>query len=579
MLPEYTTNQSLDVDDVEEKEKTTSRSEKFERIVEFSPEMSAYREELRKVLHTLDTVGARGLIFDTVLLVAIDDGWGFSELVEMISYELKVAFDLQHTIIYKAKEKYITDKREGSWSRQQDKIEQLSDRANRGERFAVLTYDLSDAMPQFGTPEFMQNICEIKRRAKDVVIIFRIPYVNHKTLQTYEQMFDDVMSVRTLAIPPVSVENMVTYLREKIHKMGIKTEDECDDLLEQWICQEKSEGVFRGYQTLDKMVTELFYQKALNADSEDTECDMSLVDSEDIQKMLNYPMETGDAYQLLNNLIGMAQLKKSIKEMVAQIQFQKQMEESGKEVDRPSLHMMFLGNPGTGKTTVARIIGRIFRQEGLLRKGHFIETTGNGLVIGNIQATMEHVRNLCRDSYGSILFIDEAYGMNIGHSSGNVADEILPTLVAEMENHRDDMCVILAGYKEEMEEFVKENSGLKSRIPHVLEFPNYTREELIEIFFKMIDGKFEYERELKDTVCEYFLNIPDENLNDREFSNARFVRNLYERLWGKAAYRISQSQDKRLLLKKEDMVCITEEEDFHTMVKEKNKKQIGFTFE
>jgi SpoVK/Ycf46/Vps4 family AAA+-type ATPase len=241
--------------------------------------------------------------------------------------------------------------------------------------------------------------------------------------------------------------------------------------------------------------------------------------------------------------------------------------------------MMFLGNPGTGKTTVARIIGRIFRQEGLLRKGHFIETTGNGLVIGNIQATMEHVRNLCRDSYGSILFIDEAYGMNIGHSSGNVADEILPTLVAEMENHRDDMCVILAGYKEEMEEFVKENSGLKSRIPHVLEFPNYTREELIEIFFKMIDGKFEYERELKDTVCEYFLNIPDENLNDREFSNARFVRNLYERLWGKAAYRISQSQDKRLLLKKEDMVCITEEEDFHTMVKEKNKKQIGFTFE
>ena len=163
MLPEYTTNQSLDVDDVEEKEKTTSRSEKFERIVEFSPEMSAYREELRKVLHTLDTVGARGLIFDTVLLVAIDDGWGFSELVEMISYELKEAFDLQHTIIYKAKEKYITDKREGSWSRQQDKIEQLSDRANRGERFAVLTYDLSDAMPQFGTPEFMQNIADCQR--------------------------------------------------------------------------------------------------------------------------------------------------------------------------------------------------------------------------------------------------------------------------------------------------------------------------------------------------------------------------------------------------------------------------------
>ena len=578
MLPEYTTNKSLDMDDVEEKD-TTDRSKKFERIVEFSPEMSAYREELRKVLHTLDTVGARGLIFDTVLLVAIDDGWGFSELVEMISYELKEAFDLQHTIIYKAKEKYITDKREGSWSRQQDKIEQLSDRANRGERFAVLTYDLSDAMPQFGTPEFIKNICDIKRCAKDVVIVFRIPYVNYKTLQTYEHMFDDVMSVRTLAIPPVSVENMVTYLREKIHKIGIQIGSECDDVLEQWICQEKSEGVFRGYQTLDKMVTELFYQKALHADNEDAECDMSIVVKEDIQKMLNYPVETGDAYQLLNDLVGMAQLKNSIREIVAQLKLQKQMEESGKNLERPTLHMMFLGNPGTGKTTVARIVGQILKQEGLLRKGHFIETTGNGLIIGNIQTTMEHVRNLCRDSYGSILFIDEAYGMNVGHSSGNVADEILPTLVAEMENHRDDMCVILAGYKEEMEEFAKQNSGLKSRIPHVLEFPNYTRAELIEIFFKMIDVKFEYERELKETLCDYILNIPDENLNDREFSNARFVRNLYERLWGKAAYRISQSEDKLFSLKKEDMICVMEEEDFQTMVKEKSKKQIGFTFE
>ncbi len=579
MQPEYKADELFGMDDMKDNEETNYRSKKFERIVEFSPEMSAYREELRKVLHTLDTVGARGLIFDTVLLVAIDDGWGFSELVEMISYELQEAFDLQHAIIRKTKEKYVTDKREGSWSRQQERIEQLSERANRGERFAVLTYDLSDAMPQFGTPEFIKKILDIKRRAKDVVVVFRIPYVNHKTLQTYEHMFDDVMSVRTLAIPPVSVENMVMYLREKIHKMGIHIGSECDDVLEQWICQEKSEGVFHGYQTLDKMVTELFYQKALNADNEDTECDMSLVVKEDIQKMLNYPVETGDAYQLLNDLIGMVQLKNSIREIVAQLKLQKQMEEKGKNVERPTLHMMFVGNPGTGKTTVARIIGRIFKQEGLLQKGHFIETTGNGLIVGNVQSTMENMRNLCRDSYGSILFIDEAYGINIGHSSGNVSDEILPTLVAEMENHRDDMCVILAGYKDEMEQFVKQNSGLKSRIPHVLEFPNYTREELIAIFFKMLEGKFEYESDLKEALHDYILNIPDENLNDREFSNARFIRNLYERLWGKAAYRISQSEDKLLLLKKEDMVCVVEEEDFQTMVNEKNKKRMGFTFE
>ncbi|MBQ2923703.1 MAG: AAA family ATPase [Tyzzerella sp.] len=552
-------------------------TEKFDRIVEFSPEMSAYRKELKKALEGLDRIGAQGLIFDKVLLVSIDEGWGYSELVEMISYELKVAFDLEHRPIEKEEESYITDKREESWRRQYDRIENIGNKARHGSKFAILTYDLTTVGSELGTPEFMRRICDIKEHTKDTLLIFRVPYMSQKALTAYEQAFDDALAVRVLSVPPVSVENMVIYVREKLQSVGVSIDSGCDDLLEQWICQEKSDGVFRGYQTLDKMVTEILYQKAISVnEGELLDCSMEYVGKADIQNMLDNPLVAENAYELLDELIGMTQLKTSIREVVAQIKLQRELKEEGKDVEEPSLHMLFLGNPGTGKTTVARIIGKIFKQENLLRKGHFIEMRGSSFVVGNVNTTMEKVRSTCRDSYGSVLFIDEAYGMSVGHSNGNVTDEILPILVAEMENHRDEMCVIFAGYKEEMENFLKANSGLKSRIPHVLEFPNYTRDELMEIFFKMVEGRFEYEEELKDTLQDYIQNIPDTSFQTKEFSNARFIRNLYERLWGKAAYRISQSGEKEIVLKKEDMLCVVQEEDFQTMVTEKNRKQIGF---
>ena len=552
-------------------------TEKFDRIVEFSPEMSAYRKELKKALEGLDRIGAQGLIFDKVLLVSIDEGWGYSELVEMISYELKVAFDLEHRPIEKEEESYITDKREESWRRQYDRIENIGNKARHGSKFAILTYDLTTVGSELGTPEFMRRLCDIKEHTKDTLLIFRVPYMSQKALTAYEQAFDDALAVRVLSVPPVSVENMVIYVREKLQSVGTSIDSGCDDLLEQWICQEKSDGVFRGYQTLDKMVTEILYQKAISVnEGELLDCSMEYVGKADIQNMLDDPLVAENAYELLDELIGMTQLKTSIREVVAQIKLQRELKEEGKDVEEPSLHMLFLGNPGTGKTTVARIIGKIFKQENLLRKGHFIEMRGSSFVVGNVNTTMEKVRSTCRDSYGSVLFIDEAYGMSVGHSNGNVTDEILPILVAEMENHRDEMCVIFAGYKEEMEHFLKANSGLKSRIPHVLEFPNYTRDELMEIFFKMVEGRFEYEEELKDTLQDYIQNIPDTSFQTKEFSNARFIRNLYERLWGKAAYRISQSGEKEIVLKKEDMLCVIQEEDFQTMVTEKNRKQIGF---
>ena len=140
--------------------------------------------------------------------------------------------------------------------------------------------------------------------------------------------------------------------------------------------------------------------------------------------------------------------------------------------------------------------------------------------------------------------------------------------------------MIFAGYDEEMKEFLKSNSGLDGRISHTFVFPNYSREELVEIFFHMIKDKFEYEEGFRDVVKEYMQSITDEALSSREFSNARFVRNLFERVWAKTAYRASFTDDKSMILKKEDFKAAIEEADFQEVMSEKKaEKRIGFVAE
>ncbi|MBO7666285.1 MAG: AAA family ATPase, partial [Clostridia bacterium] len=156
------------------------------------------------------------------------------------------------------------------------------------------------------------------------------------------------------------------------------------------------------------------------------------------------------------------------------------------KVDRPCIHMRFVGSPGTGKTTVARIIGQIFREEGILRKGAFMEYSARSLCAEYVGQTAVRTAAICRDAYGSVLFIDEAYALYDGsRSSNDYGREALTTLISEMENHRDDMLVIMAGYTDDMETLMQGNAGVRSRMPFMIEFPNYTRTQLYEIFMLM----------------------------------------------------------------------------------------------
>ena len=285
-----------------------------------------------------------------------------------------------------------------------------------------------------------------------------------------------------------------------------------------------------------------------------------------------------DPAEELARMIGMREVERRLKEVIVQIKTQRALAAKGKKVERPVIHMLFTGSPGTGKTTVARIAARMMRQAGILRKGHLVEVRGRDLCGEYIGTTAPKTSAICRDAYGSVLFIDEAYSLfrNDFASARDFGREALDTLVAEMENHRDDFCVIMAGYKDEMDAMLLGNTGLKSRIPYEINFPNYTREDLEKIFFTMLDGNFDYEENLKEAVHEFFAAMPEETFTSKEFSNARLVRNLYERTWGKAAYRQSLEGGDLRILKSDLAGAMADSEFKKLMTRNFERRGIGF---
>ena len=271
--------------------------------------------------------------------------------------------------------------------------------------------------------------------------------------------------------------------------------------------------------------------------------------------------------------MGSEEVKKRIDEIVAQIELSLKSSSS----ERPCIHMRFVGNPGTGKTTVARIIGRILKEKGVLRVGNFYEYAGRDFCGRYVGETAPKTASICRDAYGSVLFIDEAYSLYRGEGSDyDYGREAIDTLIAEMENHRSDFVVIMAGYTDDMNRLMDGNAGLASRMPYTIEFPNFTREQLYDIFVSMVNGRFRSDEQLFDAARAYFTGLPDEMLAAKEFSNARFVRNLFERTWAKAAMRSQLDGKAEVVLTKEDFEHASADKEFTLNVPKKTR--LGFNF-
>ena len=228
----------------------------------------------------------------------------------------------------------------------------------------------------------------------------------------------------------------------------------------------------------------------------------------------------------LESLVGLGTVKREVKNLTNLIKVRRLREENGLPNSAMSLHMVFLGNPGTGKTTVARLMAGLYAAIGALSKGQLVEVDRSGLVAGYVGQTALKTQEVIASALGGVLFIDEAYSLYRG-ADDSFGLEAIDTIVKGMEDHREDLIVILAGYTKEMEAFLTANSGLRSRFPNIIEFPDYTAEELLAIT-KLTAKKKGY---TIDETCETPLLQYYEKrqaTDARTAGNGRLVRNLVE---------------------------------------------------
>lgn len=285
---------------------------------------------------------------------------------------------------------------------------------------------------------------------------------------------------------------------------------------------------------------------------------LGAVDLEDLYQKLKETSNVSLTVLLneLNSLVGLSNVKQQVQRLIKFYSIQKLRLDNGLKKTDKTMHLAFLGNPGTGKTSVARIIGKMYRAIGCLSKGHFIEAGRTDLIAEYQGQTAIKVRKLINKAKGGVLFIDEAYSITENNHCDSYGRECLTELTKALEDYRDDLVVIVAGYTHPMEQFFESNPGLKSRFNNFVEFPDYNIEELIGIFEYICNEKeYQIGTEAKKAVENWLrckLSEKSEN-----FSNGRFVRNLFDEIITNQAIRLSEqsniNKNDLLLIEKEDI--------------------------
>ena len=275
----------------------------------------------------------------------------------------------------------------------------------------------------------------------------------------------------------------------------------------------------------------------------------------------------------LNELVGLEEVKRDIKNLVNLMKVRKLREQNDLPVPPMSLHMVFLGNPGTGKTTVARIVSGLYAAIGVLEKGQLIEVDRSGLVAGYVGQTALKTQEVIKKAIGGVLFIDEAYSLASG-GENDFGREAIETILKAMEDHRDELIVIVAGYTGPMEKFINSNPGLESRFNKYIFFPDYNGEQLMEMFrIRCKKNGYTLTEEADKAATEAFTDLY-ENRGDN-FGNGRDVRNCFEDMIVRQSNRVAQMENPS----KDDLMTVLpadlfeEEEDEETETEEKGTEE------
>lgn len=278
-------------------------------------------------------------------------------------------------------------------------------------------------------------------------------------------------------------------------------------------------------------------------------------DGKPAEEELPPPEKMEDLMAELDSYIGLGAVKEEVHNLINMVQVYKLRREHDLPTTDMSLHMVFTGNPGTGKTMMARMMARIYRSLGILSKGQLVEVDRSGLVAGYVGQTALKTQKVIEKAMGGVLFVDEAYALN-GKSENDFGQEAIDTLLKAMEDHRDNLVVIVAGYTDLMDKFIHSNPGLESRFNRFLLFEDYSLDELMAIF-KMRCGKgYTLSPEAEPLVRDY---IAEESADGDGFGNARGVRNIFEHILVAQNNRLAKMES----VTREDLMTLLPEDVMH----------------
>ena len=387
-----------------------------------------------------------------------------------------------------------------------------------------------------------------RRNTVYVTVISKAEYEKMQLLEEFRMFFPHIAYLKE----PSDIEKLV-YLRNMAKKYGFSLDN----------------ASFEGNKVLQNPLNSLSAALAASINSimmHEADLDPIVLRAEDVmpegEKEINVDEHT--AYDELNSMVGLAEIKSRVNEIATFLK------RRGKDA-LPCLHMVFRGNPGTGKTTAARLIGRIFAESGILKyRDVFVEADRESLVGKYVGYTAPKTAGKVREAMGGVLFIDEAYALGTYSKGQDYGDEAISTLVKMMEDHRKDFICIMAGYTEEMDKMLDVNPGLRDRIQFYIDFPDYNEDELTEIFIRLCQqADYELADGPAETIREYFQQITGNK--NKHFSNARIVRKIFERVRVRQALR-----EEGNVIISDDIKAVFAENDMSAMLKNNKNICIGF---
>lgn len=489
----------------------------------------------------------RRVFFRRAFVFFADRGRGYNAALKIL-YKLLCATDLFMT--ENGKERIMSLKYHATNELKPLK-EGWFDKANQEN--LILSIDLSDLAGSLDGPQMQDYLIWLRDRTKDVenVVIFRLPYMEKDQARAAIRMINWFFTTRLVFFQPLTDEDALEMADIFFDTMGCQMEPDAREAFLELVRDTQENGYFYGSHTLRKLVDDVIAQRLVSeryAESWIQKADiMACSRYREINRTQEGQLTLEQVFAPMDNMVGMEEISREVRGIVRSILYTRKTGQAA-----PSLHMVLTGNPGTGKTTVARVIAAALKYSGVLSVGKCVECTAADLIAQYVGQSAPQTRAVCRSAYGSVLFIDEAYTMASRRAGNTFGEEALAELISQMENHREDFVVIMAGYADDMEEMLRVNAGMKRRLAYRIDIPFCNGEQLRAIFMQQLRGRkkqteksgyaLDWDTDLEQAVGDFFASIPEQVLSDKAFGNGGYARNLLEKTINNAVTRCSQNR-------------------------------------